>query len=108
MATGYTPSTQSCSSTLFLELENQAVATSGDYEQFFTLNGKRYSHIIDPKTGHPVDNGIVSVTVVADTATVADAMSTAIFVLRKEKATELVKGLDEVVEMKIIDEKGMD
>ncbi|MFH1201654.1 MAG: FAD:protein FMN transferase [Candidatus Omnitrophota bacterium] len=88
-----------------LDLENQAVATSGDYEQFFMLNGKRYSHIINPKTGYPVDNGIVSVTIVADTTTAADAMSTAIFVLGKEKATALVKGMDEIVEMKIIEEK---
>jgi thiamine biosynthesis lipoprotein len=90
-----------------LDLENQAVATSGDYEQFFMLDGKRYSHIIDPKTGYPVDNRIISVTIVADTTTAADAMSTAIFVLGKERATALVKETDEIVEMKIIEKNDL-
>ncbi len=54
-------------------------ATSGDYERYFVKDGKKYSHIIDPKTGYPVE-GAHSVTVIADNATIADALATAISV----------------------------
>ena len=57
-----------------------AVATSGNYEQFFELDGKRYTHIVDPRTGMPV-SGMAQVTVVAQTAVEADALSTTCFVL---------------------------
>jgi thiamine biosynthesis lipoprotein ApbE len=76
-----------------LELRDCAVATSGDYERFFTVNGKRYSHILDPRTGWPVE-GMVSVTVVAPDATQADALSTSVFVLGEEKGGELLEGLE--------------
>jgi thiamine biosynthesis lipoprotein len=73
-----------------LELKDRSVSTSGDYEQFFFEDGRRYCHIIDPRTGYPV-KGISSVTVVTDSALEADALSTAIFVLGKEKGEELLK-----------------
>jgi thiamine biosynthesis lipoprotein len=57
-----------------------AVATSGNYERFVTIGGKRYAHILDPRTGRPVE-GMAGVTVIARTAVEADAMSTALFVL---------------------------
>ncbi|MFA5143866.1 MAG: FAD:protein FMN transferase [Candidatus Omnitrophota bacterium] len=63
-----------------LRLKNQAIDTSGDYEKFFMLGGKKYSHIIDPRTGWPVDNGVVSVTVVSDDPVAADAFATALCV----------------------------
>ncbi|MDD5561231.1 MAG: FAD:protein FMN transferase [Candidatus Omnitrophica bacterium] len=74
-----------------LELKDQSVSTSGDYEQFFFKDGKRYCHIINPKSGYPVNSGITSVTIVADSALEADALSTAVFVLGKEKGEELLK-----------------
>jgi thiamine biosynthesis lipoprotein len=75
----------------YLDLEDRAVSTSGDYQQFFSHQGRRFSHIINPKTGEPVDNGVLSATITAGTATEADALSTAVFVLGKEKAQALVK-----------------
>lgn len=88
----------------YLDLENQAVATSGDYEQYFMLAGKRYSHIINPKTGYPVDNNLVSVTIIAEEATSADALSTAVFVLGKEEGIRLMQKLNNV-EARIITSK---
>ncbi|MDD5500640.1 MAG: FAD:protein FMN transferase [Candidatus Omnitrophica bacterium] len=67
-----------------LELKNKSVATSGDYEQFFLEDGKRYCHIIDPRSGYPVNSGIASVTVVENSALNADALSTAVFVLGED------------------------
>ena len=60
--------------------DGMAVATSGNYEKFVMIAGKRYTHIMDPRTGWPVE-GVASVTVIATNAVEADAMSTAIFVL---------------------------
>jgi thiamine biosynthesis lipoprotein len=57
------------------------MATSGDYKNFFEKNGIRYSHIIDPKTGYPIRHKTLSVTVVAETATLADGWATAMLVL---------------------------
>jgi len=74
-----------------LEIRNQSVSTSGDYEQFFSRDGKRYSHILDPKTGYPACSGVISVTVVAPSGINADALSTAAFVLGKKRAEELAK-----------------
>ena len=63
-----------------IELESGAVCTSGNYERFFEIDSKRYSHIVDPRTGRPVERA-PSVTVVAPTATAADAWATALSVL---------------------------
>ena len=64
-----------------------AVATSGNYERFVSIAGKRYAHIIDPRTGYPVE-GMAGVTVLAPTATDADAMSTTLFVLGAEAGAQ--------------------
>lgn len=58
-----------------------AFATSGDYERFFMLNGVRYHHIMDPISGHPVSNSIVSVTVIHPSAFMTDGLSTSLFVM---------------------------
>lgn len=85
-------------------LEDSAVETSGNYEKYVTFNGKRYSHIIDPRTGYPA-SGVVSVSVFAKTTEVADALATGIFVMGTEVGLNLVnqmKGIGCI----IVDEKG--
>lgn len=76
-------------------LRNQAMSTSGSNIQFFRYEGRRFGHILDPRSGWPVE-GMVSVTVIAESAAVADAVSTAFFVLGVEKAAECCDNLSGV------------
>ncbi len=77
-------------------LHNRAMATSGDYRNYFEDNGKRFSHIIDPRTGYPVDNGVVSVSIVADSCMFADGLATAIMVMGLEHGMSLINSLKDV------------
>jgi FAD:protein FMN transferase len=67
-----------------VELTNAAVATSGDYRKFFLVDGRRYSHVIDPRTGRPVDHGLASVTAIDSSAMRSDALATALLVMGPE------------------------
>ncbi|MFN4199255.1 MAG: FAD:protein FMN transferase, partial [Flavobacterium sp.] len=88
----------------YFPLENSAVETSGNYEKYFTHNQKRYAHIIDPRTGYPVQD-IVSVSVFARTTELSDALATAVFVLGVDKGLALLNQL-EGIEGIIIDDQG--
>lgn len=74
-----------------LSLDSQSLATSGDYRNFFEVDGKRYSHTIDPKTGRPVTHDLASVSVLADDCLTADALATAIEVSGPERGLELAE-----------------
>lgn len=87
-----------------LPITNGAVVTSGNYEKFVVFNGVRYSHIIDPRTGYPA-TGIISATVFAPKAEMADALATSIFVMGKEIGLNRINQIPNV-ECIIIDEKG--
>jgi len=85
-------------------LEDSAVETSGSYEKYVTFNGKRYSHIIDPRTGYPAQ-GVVSVSVFAKRTEVADALATGVFVMGVEAGLNMIdqmKGIGCI----IVDDKG--
>ncbi|MDD5138443.1 MAG: FAD:protein FMN transferase [Candidatus Omnitrophica bacterium] len=79
-----------------LVLADRAVATAGDYQQYVEINGRRYSHIVDPKTGYPAQSGIISATIIADDATASDALSTACVVLGLEKSRKLLSRFPEM------------
>ncbi len=76
-----------------VELSDKAIVTSGPYERHFEKNSKIYHHILDPFTGYPVDNGVISATIIADESIDADALSTSIFILGEHKGIDLIESL---------------
>lgn len=87
-----------------VSIKNGAVTTSGDYNKYIEIDGKRYSHIINPRTGIPV-TGLVSVTVFGDSAELANGLSTSIMVLGKEKGLMMLEKYPNYSCM-IVDNKG--
>ena len=79
----------------YLTLTNEAIVTSGDYERFVVIDGKRYSHILDPRTGYPVEE-LRSVTIICPDAELADALATGVTVMGTEKGLALVNRLKDV------------
>lgn len=79
-----------------ISLSDRALATSGDYRNYFESNGRFYGHVLDPRTGYPVADGIVSVSVLADTCALADGLATGMMVMGVEKGLALVERLKQV------------
>ncbi len=77
-------------------LTNQALATSGNYRNFYIEDGKKYAHTIDPKTGYPVQHSLLSTTVLADSCMTADAYATAFMVMGLEKSIEVARQVSEI------------
>jgi len=77
-----------------LNVTDTAIATSGDYRNFFEYEGERYSHTIDPRTGWPVSHDLVSVTVLDESAALADALATALLVLGPEAGGQVAERTD--------------
>ena len=74
-----------------VKITDKAMATSGNYRNFYYKDGKRYAHTIDPKTGYPVQHNILSATVFAKSCAVADAYATSFMVMGMEKAQQLLE-----------------
>ena len=77
-------------------LKDQSLVSSGNYERCFRENGVLYHHILDPRTGYPADTGLSSVTILSDSSTDGDALSTSCFLLGYEKGRELIDSLPDV------------
>lgn len=89
-----------------IEIKDQGVSTSGNYEKFYMIGAQKFSHIINPATGYPEKNA-VSVTVIADTAEAANELSTGLCVLGREKGLKLIRTLKNVQAL-IIEQKNGD
>ncbi|MBN1794918.1 MAG: FAD:protein FMN transferase [Candidatus Omnitrophica bacterium] len=91
-----------------LRLVDTAVATSGDYENFVTFGGERYSHIIDPRTGRPSSSRVIGVTVIAPQCVTADGLATALFVMGADEGMRLIETLPYIECIIISEQKGSD
>ena len=79
-----------------VDITDQSVVSSGIYERFFEKDGQLYHHILNPKTGYPYDNSLISVTIICDSSTDGDGLSTSCFALGLEKGMELINSLPDV------------
>lgn len=89
-----------------VRISGQAVVTSGGYERYFEEDGNTYIHIINPKTGYPADGDLVSVTIISEDGTLADAMSTSVYLMGLEKAEDYWRAHAEEFEMILMTEDG--
>ncbi|MFA5576217.1 MAG: FAD:protein FMN transferase [Tissierellaceae bacterium] len=79
-----------------VEVSDKSVVTSGDYERFFTFEGKRYNHIIDPYLGYPADNDLTGISIISDKSIDGDALSTTVFVMGLDEGMDFVNGLEDI------------
>lgn len=89
---------------LALSVADKAVVTSGGYERYFEEDGVKYHHIIDPRTGYPADSGLISVSIVSSDGTLADGLSTALYIMGYEDAVKYWKENSEKFDMILVDE----
>jgi thiamine biosynthesis lipoprotein len=87
-----------------MELTDLSVVSSGVYERFFELDGRSYHHILNPKTGYPYDNGIISVTIISEKSVDGDGLSTSCFALGLEKGLQLIESLPNTYAVFITDD----
>ncbi len=78
-----------------VEVSNMSVVTSGIYERFFEIDQKRYHHILNPKTGYPENNNLASVSILSPSSTLADGLSTTVFLLGLENGTAFIDSMEE-------------
>jgi FAD:protein FMN transferase len=79
-----------------IAISNKAIATSGNYRNYYEKDGKRYAHTINPKTGYPVEHSLLSATVIANDCATADAYATAFMVMGKDKALSLTESIKDI------------
>jgi len=82
------PDTEQYACAGLVQVTGKAVVTSGGYERYFEQDGKRYCHILDPATGYPANSGLASVTIVSQSGTLADCLSTALYVMGRDRAVQ--------------------
>ncbi|MDR2931520.1 MAG: FAD:protein FMN transferase [Oscillospiraceae bacterium] len=87
-----------------LQVSDAAVVTSGPYERYFEQDGALFHHILDPDTGYPAQSGLLSVTIVCDSAMQADALSTACFVMGAEKGLGFLSGIEGAEAVFVLDD----
>ena len=87
-------------------LGDEALATSGDYRSYVFEDGRRRSHVIDPRSGQPVTNGVVSASVLAPTCMMADGLATAVMVMGPEAGLTLIEGLEGVEALLVVERRG--
>ncbi|MDR0877198.1 MAG: FAD:protein FMN transferase [Treponema sp.] len=90
-----------------LQIRNKSVVTSGIYERYFESGGKRYHHILSTSDGCPVENGLLSVTIIAESSTTADGLSTSVFALGYEKGRALIDSLKNVEAIFIFEDRSV-
>lgn len=79
-----------------VDVTDKTLVTSGPYERYFEKNGKRYHHILDTHSGYPVENGLMSVTIISDNSIDADALSTAVFALGLDDGMKFIEGIEDI------------
>ena len=89
-----------------IQIADKAVITSGGYERYFEEDGVTYHHIIDPDTGKPANNGLISVTIVSDDGLLADGLSTSLFIMGKEKAIDFWREHSDQFDTILVDDQG--
>lgn len=77
-----------------ISVKNKSIVTSGNYERYFTKEGKMYHHIIDPKTGYPSESEIISSTIISDYSIDGDGLSTGVYIMGIEKSIKLIESLE--------------
>lgn len=90
------PFTETGETLMTLKIDGKSVVSTGTYERCFTIDGKSYHHIINPKTGYPYENELTSVTIISNLSVEGDCLSTTCFTLGLEKGMELINSLDEI------------
>lgn len=80
----------------FINVVNKSVVTSGNYERYFFNNGKRFHHIIDPKTGYPSDSEIISTTIISDYSLDGDGLSTGVYIMGLHESIKLIESLKDI------------
>ncbi|MDO4280386.1 MAG: FAD:protein FMN transferase [Peptococcaceae bacterium] len=89
-----------------VEVEDKCVITSGGYQRYFEENGVHYHHIIDPRTGYPANNGLTSVSIVSDDGTLADGLSTSLFIMGKDDAIKFWQKHKDEFDAILVDDDG--